>query len=240
MQTLHTKLENMQINQQQIRDQISIRTERAVEEPIAQLVSGQQRMELKLDTTLALRIVRAAESRAPTTTPAIGSRASVPASAICVTTFASHNRCMYSCVCKCHQLSVGRSPHLLNQLFGRLFFGYTGLPYINPPCDSKSCNRKSCSMISIVYLFPLWLLARAFTVIARLSISNGPEITIRFPRIIPNSSKIFNLAGQGKINEIYSLFQQGLASPFDIDGSNGFTALLVILHEQNRIRALLT
>ena len=229
MQALHTKLEDVRIHQQRgrlVQDQNSARTERAVEELIAQLLSGQQRIELKLNADTAQGIMHTIESQmlAPTHNR---DRESVSPPAICVTAFTSYNRCIGGCVCKCHHLQARRSPQALNRLLGRLFFGYAGLPYLGPLCDSKSCDRNSYPMISIIYFFPVWLLARALTMVARLSSITGPEINIRFPRITATSSRIFNLARQGKVDEIRLLLQQGHASPFDIDSSNGYTALMV-------------
>ena len=230
MQAVQSKLVEVQTHQQQsrrVQDQDLTRIERAVKEPIAQLLLSQQRIELKLNADVALGVVQAAESRTSTTTQTNWNRETVPSSAICVTAFTSHNRCTDFCVCKCHQLSTGHSPSGLNKFFGRLFFGYSGLPYLGPPCDSQFCERNNCPVISIVYFFPLWLLARAFAMTVRLSLNNGPELNIRFPRIISNSAKIFSHAVRGEVDDIHLLFRQGLASPYDIDGLNGQTALMV-------------
>ena len=230
MQALHTMVEDVRIHQQQSQtsqDPNLARTERAIEEPIAQLLLSQQRIELKLNADVASGLVQTAKSQISATTNPVRNREMNQSRAFCVTALSSHHRCIDGCVCKCHHLQAKRSPRALEQFFGRLFCGYAGLPCLGPPCDNKSCDRNNNPIISIIYFFPLWLLARAFTVIAKLSFSSGPEISIRFPRVVANYSRIFGLANQGKSEEMWSLFRQGLASPFDVDVSNGYTSLTV-------------
>ena len=47
------------------------------------------------------------------------------------------------------------------------------------------------------------------------------------PRIIPNDSAIFSLAGAGNIGGVAKLFDQGSASPDDIQDQRSFTPLHV-------------
>ena len=231
VKALDTKIEDIRTHQQKrqaSQDQNLARIESAVDEPIAQLLLSQQRIELKLNADSTSGLVQALESQISATTNPVRNREMNPSNAVCVTAFSPHHRCIDGCVCKCHHLQARRSPRAMEKILGRLFCGYAGLPYLGPPCDNKSCERNTYPIIRIIYFFPAWLLARAFTMVARLSFRNGLGMNIRFPQIVENSSKIFALARHGCIEDMCSLFRQGLASPFDIDGSTGGTALMVV------------
>ena len=59
---------------------------------------------------------------------------------------------------------------------------------------------------------------------------NGPQFSLRMPRVVESNAKIFSLAVQGDLNNMKNLFRDGLASPYDVAASNGRTALHVSPH----------
>ena len=52
-------------------------------------------------------------------------------------------------------------------------------------------------------------------------------MSLVFPRIVPIDSKIMSYAFAGNMDGIARLFEQGLASPFDVSSNYGYTALHV-------------
>ena len=137
----------------------------------------------------------------------------------------SHRRCSGSCMCTCHHRRSKETPHFLKRFFGILFLGYTGFPLITPPCDIHACIRRPTAVIT--YFFPSWLITRVFLMVMRVSLHDGPQISIRVPRVISGSSKIFYSAKIGDVDSIKEILQQRIGSPFDVDYFSGYTALMV-------------
>lgn len=59
----------------------------------------------------------------------------------------------------------------------------------------------------------------------------GPEFTLRLPHVVPESSPIFQLARAGNVQGLAYLFNNGLASPYDIAGESGATVLHVSIQD---------
>lgn len=72
------------------------------------------------------------------------------------------NHCDRPCVCQCHRFTNLATPNALNQLIGRLFIGYVGLPLLSSnKCNRTACRRRRNQMeIRIAYLFPVWFVLR--------------------------------------------------------------------------------
>jgi hypothetical protein len=132
------------------------------------------------------------------------------------------------CCCRCHARRRIRSPAALDKIMGMLFMGYTGLPASQRPCDLHSCrNQQRDFLAHFTYYFPWWFVERALVATVSLNTAVGPDFTFRVLHIVPDSSSIFQLAKSGNIHGIKYLFQNSLASPNDIGGELGFTALHV-------------
>ncbi|KAL9040139.1 MAG: hypothetical protein Q9214_004603, partial [Letrouitia sp. 1 TL-2023] len=72
------------------------------------------------------------------------------------------NHCDRPCVCQCHRFTNLATPSALNQVVGRLFIGYVGLPLLSSSkCNRTACRRRRTQMeIRIAYLFPVWFVLR--------------------------------------------------------------------------------
>ncbi|KAL9613335.1 MAG: hypothetical protein Q9167_002096 [Letrouitia subvulpina] len=72
------------------------------------------------------------------------------------------NHCDRPCVCQCHRFTNLATPNALNQVVGRLFIGYVGLPLLSSnKCNRTACRRRRTQMeIRIAYLFPIWFVLR--------------------------------------------------------------------------------
>lgn len=73
----------------------------------------------------------------------------------------------------------------------------------------------------------MWFVARALVTTFNLGKAVGPDFSLRVARIVPDTSALFQLARAGNIPGIEYLFNNGLASPFDVGGTLGATALHV-------------
>jgi len=104
--------------------------------------------------------------------------------------------------------------------------GYSGLPAQPRPCNERSCRQQSIPTVKVTYHFPQWLLGRVIQFALSVSYMKGPELILRTLRVIPANAPVINYAVQGNLDGIKSLFNKGLASPFDII-DNGRTALHV-------------
>jgi hypothetical protein len=142
---------------------------------------------------------------------------------------ASHyrqTRCEGWCSCLCHRPRYVQTPQSVDFLLGSLFMGYSGIPARSRPCNERSCRQQSIPTVKVTYHFPQWLLRRVIQFALSISYMKGPELTLRMPRVVPANASVISYAVLGKIDGIKSLFDKGLASPFDVI-SNGRTALHV-------------
>ena len=136
--------------------------------------------------------------------------------------------CRRFCNCVCHKKSHVRTPKMLNNFLGNLFVGYTGLPLISPRCNESLCYRRSKSSMRINYYFPSWFLMRVVSIMAAYS-NQGPEMLLRVKRLCPANAEIFSFACLGNVEGIKYLFENGLASPHDVEYGTGISALYASL-----------
>ena len=63
--------------------------------------------------------------------------------------------------------------------------------------------------------------------VAKMTSLGGPEVSLNFPRIVPDSARIFRHALSADMDDMRDLFASGLASPNDTDALTGTTVLHV-------------
>lgn len=132
------------------------------------------------------------------------------------------------CSCNCHNPGHLRSPKFIESVLGSVFIGYSDIPQLTPSCSLSACKeRRRLPALRINYYFPQWFFSRMITTTIMYNSRDGLDIhRLRMPRIIPTASIIFNLAQTGDIEGIMSIFEKGLASPYDVD-PDGFSVLWV-------------
>ncbi|WEW59842.1 hypothetical protein PRK78_005323 [Emydomyces testavorans] len=134
--------------------------------------------------------------------------------------------CRRSCPCSCHTQQKASSPDLLNRIFGQLFVGYAGLPFLSPKCDTEDCRGSQASQITMEYWFPFSFFSAT---ILRMQLGHQPNMGSLFHldtlRRVPDSAQCVNLAVKGDIDGLRHLFSSGLASPRDISTSRGYSLL---------------
>lgn len=145
--------------------------------------------------------------------------------------------CSSFCMCCCHVHSKINSPLWMKAIMGRVSIGYSGafLKLKMQACSEKSCFRANSTLLTVNYHFPTWVASRSIVLRDRYSPLHGHNISISTPRVCPWNSQIFHLAIQGSIEAVQKLFDQGLASPYDVD-ELGWSALSVsfLYHNRNR------
>lgn len=138
-------------------------------------------------------------------------------------------QCRPLCLCVCHTESHISIPSWMSDVFGKLFIGYSSIPFMDgsrQKCTESNCHRNDASTLQVDYYFPSWLLQRMFIFRDQVSSPQGHQITIRTPRVVGPSNPIFQVCQDGNIERARTLFSGGLASPFDMDAS-GATPLAV-------------
>ena len=132
--------------------------------------------------------------------------------------------CSTSCNCSCHIRRRLKSPRLLDGFLGTLFIGYSGSPLLSQRCDQVSCRGRRNSSTSFIYQFPRWfLISRMIQLKAKVTKLYGPELSLRFNRVIDGCALVFYYATTGDLCKMKKLFQQGCASPNDVRFDSGWT-----------------
>ena len=148
-------------------------------------------------------------------------------------------QCPRNCFCQCHTHSQWSSPQRrFKKVIGALFVGYSRTPTLAPVCDRTSCSRHEKSLITVLYMFPPWVLQRVLFVLLCFTPRDGPIISLRTVRIRDQSNGIFFWAQQGHLTKIQILFKNGEASPFDVMAHNHNSLLSVCTSQINSLSRL--
>lgn len=138
------------------------------------------------------------------------------------------SECSGSCKCSCHIRRRLNTPRLLDAFLGTLFIGYSGSPLLSQNCDQTSCRGRKDSSTSFTYNFPRWFVtSRIIQLKAKVTAMYGPEVSLRFNRVVDGKALVFHYATTGDVGRIKQLFEQGRASPSDVRFDSGWTPLHV-------------
>lgn len=138
------------------------------------------------------------------------------------------SECSRGCGCSCHLRRRLNTPRILGDLMGTLFIGYSGSPILSPRCNYASCRKLRNSSTSVVYQFPRWFVVSwVVEMKAKITAMYGPEVSLRFNRVVDGKSLVFHYADIGDVTKMKQLFEQGRASPSDVRFDSGWTPLHV-------------
>lgn len=140
--------------------------------------------------------------------------------------------CRKSCRCACHSRRNSASPAFMNNLLGRLFVSYSGLPAMTPSCDITECRGSKSSQLSLEYWFPTSLWSKMVRMQLSYHSVEGPSIQLDMLRIIPDNAQCINFAINGNIKGLKHLFHEGSASPRDISTTRGYSLLRWALYSK--------
>ena len=140
-------------------------------------------------------------------------------------------QCPRSCFRQCHTYSQWSSPQRrFKEVIGALFIGYSRTSTLAPTCDRTSCSRHEKSLITVLYVFPSWILQRILFILLCFTRRDGPIMSLRTVRIRDRSDGIFFWAEEGNLTKIQTLFKNGEASPFDVTATNQLSLLTVRIY----------
>ena len=143
------------------------------------------------------------------------------------------SQCSKSCKCSCHIRRRFSTPRLLDGFLGTLFVGYSGSPLLSQKCDDVSCHGRVNTTTSFVYSFPRWFVtSRVIQLKAKVTAMYGPEISLRFNRIVNGKALVFHYATIGDVSKMKQLFEQGRASPSDVRYDSGWTPFHVSVESE--------
>lgn len=132
--------------------------------------------------------------------------------------------CQPTCVCSCHSQVRAPAPAFINRVLGQLFVGTAGIPLLSQKCDYQACKSSQAPQVSVEYWFPLGVF---WSQIIRLQVayhaSTGPQFSLRSLRRVPDSARCVHYAMNGNIKGLKELFKRGLASPWDVSSTRGYT-----------------
>ena len=142
--------------------------------------------------------------------------------AIHVSQYAS--ACPTTCVCSCHTHAKAPAPAFINRVLGQLFVGTAGVPLLSTKCDYQACKSSQAPRVSVEYWFPLGVF---WSQIIRLQVgyhtTMGPQFSLRSLRRVPDSAQCVHYTMNGNIEGLKDLFRRGLASPWDVSSTRGYT-----------------
>lgn len=131
------------------------------------------------------------------------------------------------CSCSCHTPVSVHTPQWLGSAFGTLQVKYSKDPSSCRYCAHKDCRKGPQPVLKTNYYFPRWLLRHAMCLQLDYSPWGGHSVSLRTPRVISANSPVFSYAQHNNISGMRRLFQQNLASPFDVSYEEGRSALHV-------------
>ncbi|KAL8776729.1 MAG: hypothetical protein Q9203_003125 [Teloschistes exilis] len=163
-------------------------------------------------------------------------RASDPCSDQSDQTLRARERCVHWCSCICHARSTVKSPWTFKSFLGQLFIESAST---GPRCNEKACRRWPTSTTKVTYYLPRFLMGRYIDLVVRHSPLNGPNLSIRLPRMMDWQHELWRYANCGDVKAVQSLFSEGKASPFDVNPRGSNALIYAAAHGNPRLAQVL-
>jgi hypothetical protein len=109
-------------------------------------------------------------------------------------TLSTGRRCKASCNCQCHKSTSVGTPGVLSGMLGSLFLRWSAIPLFRPRiCDHPRCGNNANQTIRLTYMFPSWMLQRAFSVSLSWDglTGMGADIHLALPQVISDQHGIW-------------------------------------------------
>ena len=119
---------------------------------------------------------------------------------------------------KSHTSSPTLTLGFLQSYLGMLFIGYTANPVLDR--HKQSCSSDSLSELTLVYMFPVWLLRYALLFRLRCSLRNGLTFSISFSQILALPHIFLDFVEVGDIDGMTALLSSGQIT-INAEYSNG-------------------
>ena len=139
-----------------------------------------------------------------------------------------------SCPCKCH-IGARFRPHMISaKLFGSIFACYSGLPFLNGPCDVTLCPKKCRKSFDLMYTFPSWFIQWAIYTQISISAHGEPSFGINFMRRSPVTEySIFAIARRSEHQRLRQILQTQSGFSGDLEVKSGRNALFWAIHSES-------
>ena len=144
------------------------------------------------------------------------------------------SRCLEWCSCQCHSKLKLRAPWFLKTVFGLSTVEYMAS---QNPCNDRSCRGRQFSGFGMTFTIPKYLLSRYILIALTYTPSEGPQISLQIPRVMPWSHPLFMYANQGNIQAMRNMFIEGKASVRDVN-PRGCSALMYTARFPKVLKAL--
>ncbi|KAL1866430.1 hypothetical protein VTK73DRAFT_4735 [Phialemonium thermophilum] len=133
-------------------------------------------------------------------------------------------RCPIWCTCVCHQKLHVSSLQPLEPVTGSTHVALAG-GWLSKPCSDPSCKRRETAGMQLNYFPPAWAWSRMVRLSVALNPLTGLQISMKTPRLVSGSHRIFHFALGGNVDALRKAFVDGQGSPFDVDGRTGSSLL---------------
>jgi ankyrin repeat protein len=140
--------------------------------------------------------------------------------------------CDDTCLCACHfnhkiRNSRFESSALFNEIFGKLFLGYSAIPVPETHCHMKSClNSGRRYALDVRYCFPTWALKRVLLATICSHSTTSPNFAFRIVRRLPYSpGNVFSRINSRDFDGAIELLQTGMALVNDTEAGHGISIL---------------
>ena len=141
-------------------------------------------------------------------------------------------RCAAWCSCICHTSSSFRSPWAFRPLIGEICLEYSTQ---QARCNEKSCRRLDISTFNLVYQLPRFLMCRYIAMTMRYAPLDGPQFSLRMPRVTPWTHLLWNYAMVGNLVAIQKMFAERRASPYDVNIHGSNALIYAVSHNRPKI-----
>ena len=194
---------------------------------LSDILSGQSELRGLLDS------IATSNRETPAAFPRISAtprdRRNLPILGIKVSTHQNQRSpCLPHCGCKCHEVHSFKTPRLMHEFIGTLFFGYSGCPVgIMQKCSVPECISSSTSRAYCHYLFPLWFLTKALTLTAMATFRTKILISLTVRPTVDPGSEVIRFVSSDDVEGLRTIFCRNSISPDMIEYISGQSLLSV-------------
>ena len=133
----------------------------------------------------------------------------------------SINFCTAWCSCQCHKRRSLKTARFVENVVGALSVSWSGIPTLAKACDQHACRRRSAPAFNVTYRFPQALVQHIYSLSMSYETMCGADFRVRLPRIVDWTSPVWGPAIDGDVAAMRTLFEQGKASPWDVNPLGG-------------------
>ncbi len=120
------------------------------------------------------------------------------------------------CGCRCHAPLALTTPGWIGNAIGSLLVQWYKSSKACERCSRGPCKVLERGALLTRYYFPKWAMWRLIELESAWTSSQMVSVSLRTARVIPDNSPIFMHVQHNNLDGVKRLFEQKLASPFDV------------------------